>query len=193
MVAVRFPKLAFISMVRAGKEDVFLGLLNCGSVTAYVPCGGKKHAALGYHNRYITVGECSSLALQPWLGLLSERHLGYGPVDLAAYDVVWIYSPMIRDTRKRKPGTRWSQRVTQTSSALDLEPEVFTWADSKKIARSLKRSAEASRRRKASPFQSAMSMLNFYINRAGRSLPDKQKRTLTQAKVELRRLFDRSE
>jgi len=100
---------------------------------------------------------------------------------------------MIRDTRKRKPGTRWSQRVTQTSSALDLEPEVFTWADSKKIARSLKRSAEASRRRKASPFQSAMSMLNFYINRAGRSLPDKQKRTLTQAKVELRRLFDRSE
>jgi hypothetical protein len=70
---------------------------------------------------------------------------------------------------------------------------VFTWTDPRRIARSLKRSAEASSRRKASPFQSAMSMLNFYINRAGRGLPEKQNRVLTQAKTELRRLFGRSE
>jgi len=87
----------------------------------------------------------------------------------------------------------WSGRVTATSSALDLESQVFTWTSPKRIAASLKRSAEASRRRKASPFQSAMSMLNFYINRAGRSLPEKQKRVLARAKLELRRLFDRSE
>jgi hypothetical protein len=88
---------------------------------------------------------------------------------------------------------RWSQRVTETSNALDLDPGVFTSTNPRRIAASLKRSAEASRRRKASPFQSAMSMLNFYINRAGRSLPGKQKRILTQAKTELRRLFGRSE
>ena len=77
-------------------------------------------------------------------------------------------------THKNKPANRWSQRVTQTSNALDLEHKVFTWSDPKRVARSLKRSAEASRRRKASPFQSAMSMLNFYINRAGRGLSAKQ-------------------
>ena len=100
---------------------------------------------------------------------------------------------MARPTQKRVSGNRWSQRVTQTSNALDLEPRLFTWEDPKRIARSLKRSAEASSRRKATPFQSAMSMLNFYINRAGRGLPAKQKRILTQAKTELRRLFGRPE
>jgi hypothetical protein len=90
---------------------------------------------------------------------------------------------------KNQPANRWSHRVTRTSNALDLENEVFTWSDPKGVARSLKRSAEASRRRKASPFQSAMSMLNFYINRAGRSLSTKQKRVLMRAKDELRRLF----
>lgn len=98
---------------------------------------------------------------------------------------------MARPTQKRASGNRWSQRVTETSNALDLEPQVFTWADPRRIARSLKRSAEASSRRKATPFQSAMSMLNFYINRAGHALPGKQKRILTQAKTELRRLFGR--
>jgi len=83
--------------------------------------------------------------------------------------------------------------VTQTSNALDLQHAVFTWSDPKRVARSLKRSAEASRRRKASPFQSAMSMLNFYINRAGRGLSAKQKRVLMRAKDELRRLFGRSD
>jgi len=96
-------------------------------------------------------------------------------------------------THKNKPTNRWSQRVTQTSNALDLEREIFTWPDPKRVAQSLKRSAEASRRRKASPFQSAMSMLNFYINRAGRGLSAKQKRVLTQAKSELRRLFGKPE
>jgi Protein of unknown function (DUF3175) len=95
-------------------------------------------------------------------------------------------------TKKSSP-RRWSQRVTETSNALDLDRGVFDWSDPKRIARSLKRSAEASHRRKASPFQSAMSMLNFYINRAGRDLPAKQKRVLTQAKSELRKAFARSE
>jgi len=79
--------------------------------------------------------------------------------------------------------------VTRTSNSLDLEPGVFTWSDPERIARSLKQSAESSRRRKAGPFQSAMSMLNFYINRAGQGLPAKQKRILTRAKAELRRIF----
>ena len=83
----------------------------------------------------------------------------------------------------------WSQKVTKTSFALDLEEGVFTWQDHKKIAASLKQSAEESPRRKASPFQSAMSMLNFYINRAGKKLDPKQKEILEQAKDELRKLF----
>ena len=83
----------------------------------------------------------------------------------------------------------WSAEVTRSSFALDLEEGVFTWTDPKKIAASLKTSAENSLRRKASPFQSAMSMLNFYINRAGKNLPQKQKEILNQAKVELRKLF----
>src|SRR5579872_2833036 len=96
--------------------------------------------------------------------------------------------------RAHKPSrNRWSQHVTETSDALDLDKGVFRLTNPTRIARSLKRSAESSRRRKASPFQSAMSMLNFYINRAGRGLPAKQKRTLTQAKSELRRLFGRDE
>ena len=89
-------------------------------------------------------------------------------------------------------GRRWSARVTQRSDALDLENKVFVQKDPKRIARSLKRSAERSRRRKGSPLQSAMSMLNFYINRAGRNLPAAQKKKLAAAKGELRRLFGRT-
>ncbi len=85
----------------------------------------------------------------------------------------------------------WSGEVTKKSDALDLEKGVFTFKDPKKIARSLKRSAEKSKKRKAKPFQSAMSMLNFYINRAGKSLPSKQKKVFEQAKKELRRVFGR--
>jgi len=86
---------------------------------------------------------------------------------------------------------RWSQRVTETSNALDLEPGVFALVDPREIARSLKRSAERSRRRKAPPFRSAMSMLTFYINRAGRTLPATQRARLDAAKNELRTLFGR--
>src|SRR3974377_684427 len=81
----------------------------------------------------------------------------------------------------------WSQRVTQTSNALTLEQGVFTQRDPKKIAASLKRSAIRSKRRKADPFRSALSMLTFYINRAGRNLPAARKRTLIRAKGELRK------
>ena len=88
-------------------------------------------------------------------------------------------------------GRKWSAEVTETSNALDLAPHVFEGRDPKRIAASLKRSAEHSRRRKASPFRSAMSMLTFYINRAGRNLPASQKRTLEAAKRELRRQFRR--
>lgn len=86
---------------------------------------------------------------------------------------------------------RWSQQVTKHSNALDLDKGVFTWSDPRKIARSLKKSAEASKRRKGTLYQSAMSMLNFYINRAGRNLPDAQKQVLQNAKAELRQLFDK--
>ncbi|MDJ0868180.1 MAG: DUF3175 domain-containing protein [Myxococcota bacterium] len=86
---------------------------------------------------------------------------------------------------------RWSQRVTESSDALDLEPGVFTWKDPRRIARSLKRSAEESQRRKADPFRSAMSMLTFYVNRAGRQLPAAQRARLEAAKDELRELFGR--
>ena len=89
------------------------------------------------------------------------------------------------------PKRRWSQRVTERSDALDLEPKVFTQSDPRSIARSLKRSAERSRRRKSDPYRSAMSMLTFYINRAGKSLPGTQLRRLESAKDELRKLFNR--
>ena len=86
---------------------------------------------------------------------------------------------------------QWSQRVTETSKALDLEPGVFVLDEPREIARSLKRSAERSGRRKAPPFRSAMSMLTFYINRAGRALPAAQRARLEAAKDELRVLFGR--
>jgi hypothetical protein len=91
----------------------------------------------------------------------------------------------------RKKSMRWSQEVTETSNALDLEPGVFSWDDPRKIAESLKWSADNSERRKASPFASAMSMLNFYINRAGKKLPARQRKILDMAKDELRHLYGR--
>lgn len=92
----------------------------------------------------------------------------------------------------RRSTRRWSGEATARSNALDLEAGVFTWADPREVARSLKRSAEASTRRKANAFQSAMSMLNFYINRAGVNLPATRRRVLERAKVELRRQFGRA-
>jgi Protein of unknown function (DUF3175) len=86
---------------------------------------------------------------------------------------------------------RWSQNVTETSGALSLEPEVFKKEDPAEIARSLAESAESSDQRKAGPFRSAMSMLTFYINRAGKNLPQRRKRVLERAKNELRRLYGR--
>ena len=86
---------------------------------------------------------------------------------------------------------KWSQDVTEHSNALDLDREVFTWQDPHSIALSLKHSAEHSRRRKSSPYRSAMSMLTFYINRAGKDLDPRQKRVLENAKDELRKVFRR--
>jgi Protein of unknown function (DUF3175) len=86
----------------------------------------------------------------------------------------------------------WSRKVTQESNALDLEGDVFTQDDPKAIARSLKRSAEHSKRRKSSPYRSAMSMLTFYINRAGKNLPKKRLKVLERAKDELRAEFGRA-
>jgi hypothetical protein len=85
----------------------------------------------------------------------------------------------------------WSARVTSESDALDLEEGVFTWNDPHRIALSLQRSAEASKRRKSPPFRSAMSMLVFYINRAGKHLDPGQKAILEAAKTELRKLYGR--
>jgi len=106
-----------------------------------------------------------------------------------------------RTNRARRPASkgrsggarRWSAQVMKTSNALDLEPGVFTWRSARAIAASLKRSALASQRRKAQPYQSAMSMLNFHINRSGRGLRPERRRVLESAKVELRRLFGRAQ
>jgi len=95
-----------------------------------------------------------------------------------------------RASNKRAPN-RWSQRVTTESDALDLKSGVFKQTSAKKIAVSLKASAEASRRRKAGAYRSALSMLTFYINRAGRNLPKPQRARLERAKVELKHLFGR--
>jgi hypothetical protein len=93
---------------------------------------------------------------------------------------------------RTKSSSRWSGGVTRHSNALDLEQSVFKGSSPRRIAASLKRSAEASKRRKGTPFQSAMSMLNFYINRAGSHLSARRKDILTRAKSELRHAFGRA-
>ena len=103
----------------------------------------------------------------------------------------------VRKTARRSRTTpknrRWSAGVTKRSNALDLEPKIFQSTNPRKIALSLKRSAERSKRRKAKPYQSAMSMLNFYINRAGKNLPKKRQHILERAKDELRDLASRDQ
>jgi len=95
---------------------------------------------------------------------------------------------MVSKNNKQK----WSQQVTQQSHALDLEQGLFTWKSPREIAQSLRKSALNSTQRKGTPYQSAVSMLNFYINRAGKNLDQKQKAILLQAKEELRLMFQRS-
>ena len=95
---------------------------------------------------------------------------------------------MAQESTKTATG-KWSAKVTRERNELDLEEGVFTWNDPKRIARSLKKSADVSKNRKASPLRSAMSMLVFYINRAGDNLSEDQKRVLEQAKDELRKLY----
>jgi hypothetical protein len=97
-----------------------------------------------------------------------------------------------RKSPKRASTRRWSARVTRESDALDLDRGVFTWKDPGRIAASLKRSAMRSRRRKADPYRSALSMLTFYLNRAGRNLTAERRRTLQRAKGELRTAFHRA-
>ncbi|HUJ11680.1 MAG TPA: DUF3175 domain-containing protein [Verrucomicrobiae bacterium] len=94
-------------------------------------------------------------------------------------------------SRRRSKKKYWSSEVTRRSNALDLERGIFTSTSPRRIANSLKRSAQASHRRKGSPYQSAMSMLNFYINRAGTGLSRKQRNPLERAKFELRKAFGR--
>jgi hypothetical protein len=94
---------------------------------------------------------------------------------------------------KKSANKKWSARVTKHSNALDLENSVFKKKNPGKIAESLKRSAEHSKRKKSGPYQSAMSMLNFYINRAGKNLTSKEKQPLEKAKSELRKLFHKEE
>jgi hypothetical protein len=96
-----------------------------------------------------------------------------------------------RKTTARKTTRYWSGRVTRESDALDLDKGVFSLSDPKRIAASLKRSAERSRRRKSAPYRSALSMLVFYINRAGKKLPARRRQTLERAKTELKRQFGR--
>ena len=97
-----------------------------------------------------------------------------------------------KSSRRSTAGRRWSARVTRESDALDLDKGVFTWSDPKRIAASLKRSGQRSKRRKADPYRSALSMLTFYINRGGKNLPQSRKRVLERAKTELRHQFGRA-
>ena len=99
-------------------------------------------------------------------------------------------APRIRATSRKAPRL-WSAEVTRRSNALDLQPGVFTWKNPKQIAASLKRSAETSRRKKTDSYRSALSMLSFYINRAGTNLAPARRRILTRAKGELRKQFGR--
>lgn len=94
-----------------------------------------------------------------------------------------------KSTRKSR---RWSQRVTETSDAMTLEEGVFKKPNPRAIALSVKRSAERSHRRKAAPYRSAMSMLTFYVNRAGKGLPASEKNKLDKAKDELRALYGKA-
>jgi len=94
-------------------------------------------------------------------------------------------------SKKKTSAKKWSGQVTKRSNALDLRSQIFNSTDSGTVARSLKRSAERSKRRKGTPFQSAMSMLNFYVNRAGKNLPASRKKILERAKTKLRELFKR--
>jgi hypothetical protein len=94
--------------------------------------------------------------------------------------------------KQKVPARKWSGEVTEHSHALDLEKDVFASDDPEAIARSLKRSAERSRRRKSTPYRSAMSMLTFYTNRAGKNLSAKQRKTLEAAKDKLREIFGRA-
>jgi hypothetical protein len=100
---------------------------------------------------------------------------------------------MTRTRTAGKPKSRWSARVTRESNALDLSRGVFTWKDPNRIAGSLKRSAERSKRRKSDPYRSALSMLTFYLNRAGKNLPAVRRKTLQRAKAELRKQFGRDD
>lgn len=96
-----------------------------------------------------------------------------------------------KSIKKAQASKRWSGRVTESSNALDLESGVFKKNNPKKIAESLKRSADQSKRKKANSFQSAMSMLSFYINRAGKNLPKSRLALLEKSKIELRKLFQK--
>ena len=102
------------------------------------------------------------------------------------------HSTPARRAKRRGSDRRWSARVTRESNALDLTQGVFSQRSPRAIARSLKRSAEHSRRRKSDPYRSAMSMLTFYINRAGKNLPAGRKKILNNAKGELRKAFGRA-
>ena len=120
--------------------------------------------------------------------------LGWSALFASENSAKTPYVSVTMTQRAKKPDTapdRWSGKVTRESHALDLEGGVFTFADPRRIARSLKRSAEESLSRKSGAFRSAMSMLNFFINRAGKNLPAERKRVLERAKDELRRAFGR--
>jgi hypothetical protein len=124
----------------------------------------------------------------------NRLHLREGAVAAGNLSAGIPFPPMDRGgalVMATKSNSRWSGDVTEHSDALDVERDLFKAKDPDRIARSLKHSAEASHRRKSNPYRSAMSMLTFYINRAGKTLSKSRRRTLDQAKTSLRRLFHR--
>jgi hypothetical protein len=121
---------------------------------------------------------------------MAERRKRAHPRKTATRKTARKTTRKVRTTRKASP-KRWSQRVTRESDALDLKRGVFKQTSAKKIAASLKRSAEQSSRRKTGAYRSALSMLTFYINRAGKTLPKTQRARLERAKIELKHQFGR--
>jgi hypothetical protein len=124
--------------------------------------------------------------------LTRERRFAAGVAGLIPTGTGRMASRRKRKSTHPKRTSLWSHRVTRESDALDLKHGLFTLRDPKKIAASLKRSAECSRRRKSDPYRSAMSMLTFYINRGGKNLSASRKKILRRAKDELREQFGRA-
>jgi hypothetical protein len=139
----------------------------------------------------LPLARLSTRQTAPWNEAAGLRLFQRKPAEQAMAKKRKSRTSTARRSKTKRGGRRWSARVTRESDALDLRKGVFAKKDPKAIARSLQRAAEHSKRRKSDPYRSALSMLTFYINRAGKNLPASRKKVLQRAKDELRHAFGR--